>query len=195
MRRRNTRGRSSPRSWRRIWLKAMAEKRNRPGFATRGIHAGQAPDPTTGAIMPPIYATSTFVQSSPGVHKGFEYARTHNPTRMAYERCIVDLESGARGFAFASGLAAEATVLDLPRARQPCSRVRGPLRRDLPAFHPRARSFRRARDEPRRFHRPRRDRGGAPAEHAAHLGREARAIRCCGSSISPWWRRSDARAA
>jgi cystathionine gamma-lyase len=86
---------------------------NRQGLATRGIHAGQAPDPTTGAIMPPIYATSTFVQSSPGVHKGFEYARTHNPTRMAYERCIADLESGARGFAFASGLAAEATVLDL----------------------------------------------------------------------------------
>ncbi|MGH7090987.1 MAG: cystathionine gamma-synthase [Stellaceae bacterium] len=87
--------------------------RNRAGLATRGIHAGQAPDPATGAIMPPIYATSTFVQSSPGVHKGYEYARTHNPTRMAYERCIADLESGARAFAFASGLAAEATVLDL----------------------------------------------------------------------------------
>jgi cystathionine gamma-lyase len=87
--------------------------RNRQGLATRGIHAGQAPDPTTGAIMPPIYATSTFVQSSPGVHKGYEYARTHNPTRMAYERCIADLESGTRAYAFASGLAAEATVLDL----------------------------------------------------------------------------------
>ena len=86
---------------------------NRHGLATRGIHAGQAPDPTTGAIMPPIYATSTFVQSSPGVHKGYEYARTHNPTRAAYERCIADLESGTRAFAFASGLAAEATVLDL----------------------------------------------------------------------------------
>jgi len=94
----------------------MAEKKNRQGFATRGIHAGQAPDPTTGAIMPPIYATATFVQSSPGVHKGFEYARTHNPTRMAYERCVADLETGVRGYAFASGLAAEATVLDyLPR--------------------------------------------------------------------------------
>ena len=91
----------------------MTTKSNRQGFATRGIHAGQAPDPATGAIMPPIYATSTFVQSSPGVHKGFEYARTHNPTRMAYERCIADLESGVRGYAFASGLAAEATVLDL----------------------------------------------------------------------------------
>ena len=91
----------------------MATPGNRRGFATRGIHAGQSPDPTTGAIMPPIYATSTFVQSSPGVHKGYEYARTHNPTRMAYERCIADLESGTQGFAFASGLAAEATVLDL----------------------------------------------------------------------------------
>jgi cystathionine gamma-lyase len=86
--------------------------RNRHGLSTRGIHAGQSPDPTTGAIMPPIYQTSTFVQSSPGVHKGYEYARTHNPTRAAYERCIADLESGTRAFAFASGLAAEATILD-----------------------------------------------------------------------------------
>jgi cystathionine gamma-lyase len=91
----------------------MTNPTNRRGFATRGIHAGQSPDPTTGAIMPPIYATSTYVQSSPGVHKGYEYSRTHNPTRMAYERCIADLESGTRGYAFASGLAAEATVLDL----------------------------------------------------------------------------------
>jgi cystathionine beta-lyase/cystathionine gamma-synthase len=82
------------------------------GFATRCIHAGQVPDPSTGAIMPPIYATSTYVQDSPGVHKGFEYSRTHNPTRFAYERCVADLESGTRGFAFASGLAATATVLD-----------------------------------------------------------------------------------
>lgn len=86
--------------------------RNRPGFGTRAIHAGQEPDPTTGAIMMPIYATSTYVQSSPGVHKGYEYSRTHNPTRGAYERCIADLESGQRGFAFASGLAATATLLE-----------------------------------------------------------------------------------
>lgn len=86
--------------------------RNRPGFGTRAIHAGQQPDPTTGAIMTPIYATSTYVQSSPGVHKGFEYSRTHNPTRQAYERCIADLEGGTAGFAFASGLAATATLLD-----------------------------------------------------------------------------------
>ena len=89
------------------------KKSNRRGFATRGIHAGQAPDPSTGAIMTPIYATSTYVQESPGVHKGYEYSRTQNPTRMAYERCVADLESGARGFAFASGLAASATVLEL----------------------------------------------------------------------------------
>ena len=88
-------------------------KSNRRGFATRGVHAGQAPDPATGAIMTPIYATSTYVQESPGVHKGYEYSRTQNPTRMAYERCIADLESGARGFAFASGMAATATVLEL----------------------------------------------------------------------------------
>jgi cystathionine gamma-lyase len=83
------------------------------GFATRAIHAGQAPDPTTGAVMTPIYATSTYKQHSPGVHTGFEYARTHNPTRFALERCVADLEGGHSGFAFASGLAASATVLEL----------------------------------------------------------------------------------
>jgi cystathionine gamma-lyase len=83
------------------------------GFATRAIHAGQSPDPTTGAVMPPIYATSTYAQQSPGVHRGFEYSRTQNPTRMAYERCIADLEGGTHGFAFASGMAATATVLEL----------------------------------------------------------------------------------
>ena len=82
-------------------------------FGTRAIHAGQEPDPTTGAIMTPIYQTSTYVQPSPGVHKGFEYSRTQNPTRFAYERCVADLESGIRGFAFASGLAATSTLLDL----------------------------------------------------------------------------------
>jgi len=85
---------------------------NRQGFATRCIHAGQAPDPTTGAVMMPIYATSTFVQQSPGVHKGYEYARSQNPTRMAFERCIADLEGGAQGYAFASGLAAISTILE-----------------------------------------------------------------------------------
>ncbi len=83
------------------------------GLGTRAIHAGQHPDPSTGAIMTPIYATSTYVQESPGKHKGYEYSRTQNPTRMAYERCIADLEGGIAGFAFASGLAAAATVLDL----------------------------------------------------------------------------------
>jgi cystathionine gamma-lyase len=83
------------------------------GFATRAIHAGQEPDPSTGAIMTPIYATSTYVQESPGKHKGYDYARSINPTRLAYEKCIANLESGTRGFAFASGLAAMATALEL----------------------------------------------------------------------------------
>ena len=82
------------------------------GPGTRAIHAGQSPDPSTGAVMPPIYATSTYAQSSPGVHQGFEYSRTHNPTRFAYERCVAGLEGGTRGFAFASGLAATSTILE-----------------------------------------------------------------------------------
>jgi cystathionine gamma-lyase len=82
-------------------------------FATRAIHAGQEPDPTTGAIMTPIYATSTYVQESPGKHKGYDYARSINPTRLAYEKCIADLENGTRGFAFASGLAAISTSLEV----------------------------------------------------------------------------------
>jgi cystathionine gamma-lyase len=86
---------------------------NRRAFATRAIHAGQEPDPTTGAIMVPIYATSTYVQQSPGVHKGYEYSRTQNPTRMALERCVADLESGAAGYAFGSGMGASSTLLDL----------------------------------------------------------------------------------
>jgi cystathionine beta-lyase/cystathionine gamma-synthase len=87
-------------------------KSNRLGFATRCVHAGQAPDPATGAVMMPIYATSTYVQQSPGVHKGYDYARTKNPTRMAFERCIADLEGGSAAFAFASGLAAISTTLE-----------------------------------------------------------------------------------
>ncbi|WEN14953.1 cystathionine gamma-synthase [Rhodanobacter sp. AS-Z3] len=90
-----------------------SKQRSGQGMGTRAIHAGQHPDPSTGAIMTPIYATSTYVQQSPGVHKGYEYSRTQNPTRMAYERCVADLEGGVAGFAFASGLAAAATVLDL----------------------------------------------------------------------------------
>jgi len=82
-------------------------------LGTLAIHGGQSPDPSTGAVMPPIYATSTYAQSSPGVHQGFEYSRTHNPTRFAYERCVATLEGGSRGFAFASGMAATSTVLEL----------------------------------------------------------------------------------
>jgi cystathionine gamma-lyase len=83
------------------------------GLGTLAIHAGQSPDPTTGAIMTPIYATSTYVQESPGKHKGYEYSRTQNPTRLAYEKCVAALEGGVAGYAFGSGLAAAATVLDL----------------------------------------------------------------------------------
>ena len=88
-------------------------KPNRLAFETRTIHGGQSHDPLTGAVMVPIYATSTFAQESPGVHKGFEYGRSQNPTRFAFERAIADLESGTAGFAFASGLAAIATTLEL----------------------------------------------------------------------------------
>jgi len=93
-----------------IGIKMSDNKHHKIG--TRAIHAGQSPDPSTGAVMTPIYATSTYVQKSPGVHQGYEYSRSHNPTRFAYERCVASLESGANGYAFASGLAATATVLD-----------------------------------------------------------------------------------
>ena len=83
------------------------------GIGTKAIHAGQTPDPSTGAVMVPIYATSTYAQASPGQHQGFEYSRSHNPTRFAYERCVAELESGSHGYAFASGLAATSTVLEM----------------------------------------------------------------------------------
>lgn len=89
------------------------EDKQKRRLATRVIHGGQAPDPTTGAVMPPIYATSTFAQESPGVHKGLDYGRSHNPTRWALERCVADIESGGAAYAFASGLAAIAAVLEL----------------------------------------------------------------------------------
>ena len=89
---------------------------NEMGFSTRAIHAGQQPDPTTGAIMTPLYLTSTFVQSSPGEHKGYEYSRTSNPTRKAYEDCLASLEEGKYGFGFASGCAASTTILHLLKA-------------------------------------------------------------------------------
>jgi cystathionine gamma-lyase len=83
------------------------------GFDTRAIHADQELDPSTGAVITPIYATSTFGQSAPGVHKGFDYGRSHNPTRFAYERAVANLEGGKAGFAFASGMAATSTVLEV----------------------------------------------------------------------------------
>src|SRR6201994_511634 len=91
----------------------MTKKHIDQQFATRVIHGGQEPDPRTGAVMPPIYATSTYVQSSPGVHKGYEYSRTANPTRDALQAAVANLEGGAGGFAFASGMAATSTVLEL----------------------------------------------------------------------------------
>jgi cystathionine gamma-lyase len=91
----------------------MSDETSGPRFGTRVIHGGQRPDPLTGAVMPPIYATSTYVQSSPGVHKGYEYSRTHNPTRDALQAALANLEGGAAGFAFASGMAATATLLEL----------------------------------------------------------------------------------
>lgn len=104
---------AEPMAWYRRGAMATKMKQLQLGLGTRAIHAGQEPDPATGAIMTPIYATSTYVQSSPGVHKGYEYSRTQNPTRMAYERCVADLEGGKAGYAFGSGLAAASTVLDL----------------------------------------------------------------------------------
>ena len=91
----------------------MKNSTKNKGFETKAIHAGQQPDPTTGAIMTPIYASSTYVQDSPGVHKGYEYSRSHNPTRKALEDCIAALENGSGGFAFASGMAATATILEM----------------------------------------------------------------------------------
>ena len=87
--------------------------KDKKGFDTRAIHAGQKNDPVTGAVMTPIYATSTYAQESPGVHKGYEYSRTSNPTRKALEDCIASLENGDQGFAFASGMAATSTILEL----------------------------------------------------------------------------------
>lgn len=91
----------------------MSSLKNSQGFSTRAIHAGQRPDPTTGAVMTPIYATSTYAQESPGVNKGYEYARGKNPTREAFEACLADLEGGVQAFAFASGMAATSTALEL----------------------------------------------------------------------------------
>jgi len=91
----------------------MKGKKNTQGFATKAIHSGQEPDPSTGAIIGPIYTSSTYVQESPGEHKGFDYSRTSNPTRKALEVCMADLEEGGQGFAFSSGMAATATVLEL----------------------------------------------------------------------------------
>src|SRR5580700_1166003 len=91
----------------------MTIEADKQRFNTRVIHGGQVPDPLTGAVMPPIYATSTYVQSSPGVHKGYDYSRTRNPTRDALQAAVANLEGGAAAFAFASGMATTSTLLEL----------------------------------------------------------------------------------
>lgn len=90
----------------------MADAKNMK-FATLAIHGGQSPEPATGAVMPPIFTSSTYIQESPGVHKGFEYSRSHNPTRFAWERAVASLEGGKQGLAFASGMAATSTIMEL----------------------------------------------------------------------------------
>ncbi len=146
---------------------------NQLGFATRCVHAGQAPDPTTGAVMMPIYTTSTYVQQSPGVHKGYDYARTKNPTRMAFERCIADLEGGHAAFAFASGLAAIATTLECLDAGSHIVAVDDLYGGSRRLFERVRRRSAGARHHLSRSHRPRRARGGDPPEYAADLDRDA----------------------
>ena len=113
--------------------RVLPETGKRSHFATRVIHSGQVPDPSTGAVMTPIYTTSTYRQESPGVHKGLDYGRSHNPTRWAFERCVADLEDGQAGFAFASGMAAIATVIELlESAREEASKRATIPRRSRP---------------------------------------------------------------
>ena len=109
----------------------MTTTRKNLGFDTRAIHAGQPPDPETGALVVPIYATSTYVQSAPGEHKGFEYSRSQNPTRFAYENCVASLEDGLAGFAFASGLSASATFCQRPSVKY-VRALRPPMATGLP---------------------------------------------------------------
>ncbi len=148
-------------------------RKNRLAFSTRTIHGGQSHDPTTGAVMVPIYATSTYAQQSPGVHKGFEYARSQNPTRLAFERAIADLESGSAGFAFASGLAGDRHGVRTARFRRAYRRHRRHLWRHVPAAGAGAQALGRVFRQLRRFHRPCRRRGGDPAGDENAVGRNA----------------------
>ena len=151
----------------------MKEKKTTHGFSTRAIHAGQSPDPTTGAVMPPIYAVSTYAQSSPGVHKGYEYSRTQNPTRMAFERCIADLEGGPARLRLRLRHGGDGDAARPDRLRLPRRRDGRPLRRQLPPVRARAPPI----GEPRLLLREpvgsegrcRRD----PAGHAHDLDRDA----------------------
>ena len=134
----------------------MATGRQAPsiGLSTRAIHGRQQPDAATGAVITPIYATSTFVQSSPGVNTGWEYARSGNPTRAAFEAALAELESGAAGFAFASGLAAQAAVLELLDHGAHVVASDDLYGGSLAAFHRVQRAFGRSQRDPRRCERP-----------------------------------------
>ena len=151
----------------------MKEKKTTHGFSTRAIHAGQSPDPTTGAVMPPIYAVSTYAQSSPGVHKGYEYSRTQNPTRMAFERCIADLEGGSARLRLRLRHGDDGDAARSPRLRLPRGRDGRSLRRQLPPVRARAPPL----GEPRLLLRgpvgSEGGRGRDPAEHAHDLDRDA----------------------
>ena len=163
--------------------------RNRLAFSTRTIHGGQSHDPTTGAVMVPIYATSTYAQQSPGVHKGFEYARSQNPTRFAFERAVADLESGAAGFAFASGLAAIGTIFELLDSGAhvvATDDIYGGTFRLLERVRKRSAG---PAGELRRLHRSCGRRGRDPAGDEDALGRDADQPAAAGSSTSPAWPR------
>ena len=141
------------------------------GFATRAIHVGQDPDPATGAVIVPIYQTSTYAQSEVGVHKGFDYSRTANPTRAALEACLASLDGGRFGLAFASGMAAEDTLAAPARVGRPRGGVRRRVRRHLQTVQTGARA-RGADVRLRRSDAGRKRRGGAETEHQADLARE-----------------------
>ena len=164
------------------------------GFSTRAIHAGQDADPTTGATVMPIYATSTYTQEAPGQHKGYEYSRSGNPTRTALETCLAALEEGERGLAFASGSAATAAVLSHAQAGRRSRRRRRPLRRHvppagarLPAVGPRRPLHRRPQ--------PGRLRQASSRRRRSSSGSRRRRIRSCKSSTSPPSPRSPTRPA
>ena len=163
-------------------------------FETKVIHAGQEPDPRTGAVMTPIYATSTYAQSSPGEHKGYDYARTRNPTRDALEACLAELEGGKRGFAFASGMAAIGTVLELLDSGShvvAMDDLYGGSYRILERVRKRSAGLQATFVD---LSQTEASRKSDQAQHPDGLGRDARPTRCSRSSTSRRSRRSRASA-